>query len=753
MFERRYFDRPRRLNRLVALVIDAGRRRGARPRTAWRSAARVVLSAVAALLCVAAPAVASTGTKLVRYDGYRVSVPASWPVFDLAGDQTACVRFNRHAVYLGAPGAIQRCPTHATGRTEAILIEPAADAPAALPAGGAMERFAPRGGGVVVTATWGADPAAISRALGRQVKSATTAAPRASAARSGGAVGHAAVAGTTFTGYAFDSCSAPTASALAAWHGTSPFQALGVYIGGANSSCSQANLTPSWVGQVTAAGWDLIPTYVGLQAPGACSGCGSISASKASAEGTAAAENAVADAQALGLGSGTPIYDDMEAYSTTSKNTTMVRNFLAAWTTELHTLGYISGVYSSSDSGIANLAAVYGTGYVEPDDLWIANWNNTASTADPKVPAADWADDQRIHQYRGGHTDDYGKTSLEIDTDYVAARVAGTTGGTTGPTLAPVASVAPGPDGSIAIHAVWAGKSGITAWQLLAGNSTTSLAPFGSASGGGQHRVITIRSQYAYFQVQAMSAAGSPLGISETIATPPHIAIYGHSVFVPPYGLAGVPVGCFIPTGCAITTTITAGHTLIGKTGADPIGSFTGGIEYFKPTAAGRRLLVSAPGRRLAVTVTSSDSATGSTGGVGSGSTGETAAPVSSTLDLIPYTTSGTSPLKTLTDGPSLRILSATAYAYHDSVGGLLVDCASLTPCMTKVSLWHGHTTLAQTGAQWLGAGELGYLSFKLTPAGHSMLASNKGNQISSHVYISDGAAASSGLIALVGYH
>lgn len=711
-----------------------------------------MLFALAAMLCVAVPAAAATGTKLVRYDGYSVSVPASWPVFKLAGDPTACVRFDRHAVYLGAPGAREICPTHVIGRTEAILIEPAG-ASAALPAAGAVMRFTPHDAHVVVTATWRSDPATVESALGRRLSAsaaATNSAPRATAARS--PVGRAAVAGTTFTGYGLDACTAPSSSALAAWHGTSPFQAVGIYIGGANEGCAQPNLNATWVANETGAGWDLIPTYVGLQAPGACSGCQLISSSHAAAEGTAAAKNAVADAQAFGLGSGTPIYDDMEAYSTTSKNTSMVRNFLAAWTTELHALGYVSGVYSSSDSGIANLAAVYGTGYVEPDDLWIANWNNTASTADPNVPAADWADDQRIHQYRGGHTDDYGHTSLEIDTDYVDAQVAGTTGGTTAPTPAPVATVVPGPDGSIAIQAAWAGKTGITAWQLLAGNSSAALAPFGSASGGGQHRVITIRSQSAYFQVRALSA-GTPLGISKTVPTPPHIAIFGHSVFVPPYGLAGVPVGCFVPAGCAIATTITAGHTLIGRTGADPIGSFTGGIAYFKPTAAGRRLLASAPGRRLAVTVTSTDTSPGSTGGVGSGSMAQTAPPVHTTLDEIPYTTSGTSPVKALTDGPSLRILSATAYAYRDSVGGLLVDCASLTPCITKVSLWHGHTTLAQTGAQWLGAGELGYLSFKLTPAGHSMLASNKANQISSHVYISDGTTTSSGLIALVGYH
>ena len=97
--------------------------------------------------------------------------------------------------------------------------------------------------------------------------------------------------------------------------------------------------------------------------------------------------------------------------------------------------------------------------------------------ADPNVRAADWAAGRRIPQYRGGHTDDYGHTSLEIDTDYVDAQVAGTVGTTTGPTPTPVATVVPGPDGSIAVHAVWAGEPGITSWQLLAGDSPTSLAP------------------------------------------------------------------------------------------------------------------------------------------------------------------------------------------------------------------------------------------------------------------------------------
>ena len=52
------------------------------------------------------------GSKLVRFGGYTVSVPAGWPVYSLAADPSRCVRFGRHAVYLGQPGLSQRCPAH-----------------------------------------------------------------------------------------------------------------------------------------------------------------------------------------------------------------------------------------------------------------------------------------------------------------------------------------------------------------------------------------------------------------------------------------------------------------------------------------------------------------------------------------------------------------------------------------------------------------------------------------------------------------
>src|SRR6202000_78897 len=35
-----------------------------------------------------------------------------------------CVRFDKHTVYLGTPGATQDCPANLVGRTEALLVQP-----------------------------------------------------------------------------------------------------------------------------------------------------------------------------------------------------------------------------------------------------------------------------------------------------------------------------------------------------------------------------------------------------------------------------------------------------------------------------------------------------------------------------------------------------------------------------------------------------------------------------------------------------
>ena len=58
-------------------------------------------------LRAAVKAVPMPGMKTVRYRGYEISVPASWPVYYLDKDPDQCVRYDVNAVYVGTPGTNQ----------------------------------------------------------------------------------------------------------------------------------------------------------------------------------------------------------------------------------------------------------------------------------------------------------------------------------------------------------------------------------------------------------------------------------------------------------------------------------------------------------------------------------------------------------------------------------------------------------------------------------------------------------------------
>jgi hypothetical protein len=340
--------------------------------------------------CAFAPA---AGARTVHYAGQAVKVPAGYRVIRVEPGSTTCTRLDRRVVYLGAPSKQQRCPAGPIlGRHRAIVVAPN-----------------------------GARASAQSLLRARPFDAARPGAAHASKAP----VATASVSGSVFTGLGFDACSAPSTKAMAAW-AESPFRGVGIYIGGENSACSQPNLSASWVSAQTTAGWHLIPTYVGLQAPtSACSSCAKLTAAGATTQGMAAAEDAATAAGAIGIGQGSPIYFDMEAYTPTTSATAATLAFLAAWTEKLHALGYQSGVYSSSSSGIADLAGAYGTTYVSPDNIWTANWNNAENTLDPVIPSSAWPNHQRIHQFRGGHDETWGGTTINIDSDYVDGATVG----------------------------------------------------------------------------------------------------------------------------------------------------------------------------------------------------------------------------------------------------------------------------------------------------------------------------------------
>ena len=114
----------------------------------------------------------------------------------------------------------------------------------------------------------------------------------------------ATASATRLNGFAFDTCAAPPLTTMQTWT-ASPYDGVGVYIGGVNRSCSQPNLTTSWVTAVSLQGWRIIPIYVGHQAP--CTGRPNaieFTTTTAALLGAADAAEAVLQAQAVGHAAG-----------------------------------------------------------------------------------------------------------------------------------------------------------------------------------------------------------------------------------------------------------------------------------------------------------------------------------------------------------------------------------------------------------------------------------------------------------------
>ncbi len=233
-------------------------------------------------------------------------------------------------------------------------------------------------------------------------------------------------AGVTAAQRGFDACTAPSLAVMQAWRRT--FSYAGIYIGGAEVGCAAGNLSAAWVSSVTALGWGLIPTYVGAQAPCNKQFTVRIHPAWAVAEGQAAAQWAVQDAAALGMGRGTPIYEDMESYNAGNafcRNA--VLSFLNGWTREIHALGYVSGVYSSVGTGIQAMGlanSVNGVPLAEPDSIWFAFWDGNANLdGTPYLPSSWWAGHHRIKQYLGAHNRRVNGFTVNIDSDIIGGRV------------------------------------------------------------------------------------------------------------------------------------------------------------------------------------------------------------------------------------------------------------------------------------------------------------------------------------------
>lgn len=561
---------------------------------------------------VASPAFASSaapGTAQPRasgswdrlsYGGISLSVPASWPVINLTRHPSACPRLDRHAVYLGTPGPDPVCPAGLTGKTGTVQILPvypgspdaqAAARPAVL--GGERIRTTVNNAvthsiieiipvtGLEVSLSYGNDLGTI-----RRIQSSIRVSRSGRRRKISPALAHASAvprplpAQGLVRGAGFDTCAAPSAAVMRGWL-KSPYRAIGVYIGGVNRGCAQANLSAAWLRTIHRQGWHYWPYYVGLQADCVLAyGDATIVPAQAAAEGRAAAQDAVQQARSLGIPRGTPIIYDMEAYAGCGQQ---VITFLSAWDSALHTAGYLAGVYESF-SNIGDLVSATGR-MTEPDVINYADWDGQATTASSYMPSTMWTRDQRVHQYLGGHNQTFSGATLNIDSDQLDVRLGGGKangggGGGLGWLPLPGFGIAIGmnSNGSAEWFARAANGSLVHAWQHPIG-STQWVTPH--AVGDSPRNLISnpavASDASGVLTLFAISSAGSVTHAWQQPGQPDDWAWGGPAGTGPPGLLTGDPAAVTEPDGVVSVFVTDTGGTVMttSQTAADANRSWT----------------------------------------------------------------------------------------------------------------------------------------------------------------------------------
>jgi hypothetical protein len=278
----------------------------------------------------------------------------------------------------------------------------------------------------------------------------------------------------------------------------------------------------------------------------------------------------------------------------------------------------------------------------------------------------------------------------------------------------------------------------VSLWRVLAGGSARTLTPVGQVPRHGFETHIQVHTASPYFAVQALSVTGHVLSTSPAKAMPPHLAVYGRSAFVPAgSGVGGLPVGCFTNHPCHIKLGVSVREDADRSDRQRVLGRQQRRTRLLQALSRGRRLLARARGRRLPVRVTAQDS---------SGPSATTS------VNLVPFYTAGAGPHRTIANAPTLRIVGQTDFVSNGWVGGILAGCLSSSPCHVSTTLSVGSTIIARSGSESLGADELGYLTFTLTPAGHAMLAHAPTNQLATGLVMHARNATATAEIALVGF-
>jgi len=232
----------------------------------------------------------------------------------------------------------------------------------------------------------------------------------------------------------FDKCVAGSVAQMQTWWNTSPHFDSNIYFSGRNRACPSQPVNTTWIDQVTAMGWGLIPTVVGYQSPCTSSATTvklSYDPAVAETQGRGEADIAVTDATNIGLTAGSILYYDMERYDPPNPDTLGCRTatvaFLKGWTERIIERGYRSGVYGSPKNAQEDWQFMPPASRMEV--IWMARWDNVMSVwtyvTFPTFPTNVWNNHQRIKQWQAPHNETWGGVTFNIDGNISDAPVAG----------------------------------------------------------------------------------------------------------------------------------------------------------------------------------------------------------------------------------------------------------------------------------------------------------------------------------------
>ena len=311
------------------------------------------------------------------------------------------------------------------------------------------------------------------------------------------------------------------------------------------------------------------------------------------------------------------------------------------------------------------------------------------------------------------------------------------------PLARPSLAMAPGPDGHLTAYASWNGATQVTDWRVLGGGSPRHLGPLGvTASHSSFETTVDVPSEPRYLAVQAVDRNGSVLSTSPARADPPHLAVFGSSIFVTASGgIADVPVGCLAGRTCRVTVTIRSRGSDRGRSTQQLVPAWRADLVQLRLSASGQHELRNAPHHRLRVQVT-----VGSRSGVRSAST---------SMALIPFAAAAASTThpRTASSAAGIQIVGSTDFVSPAGRAGILTACYASVPCRFRETLSVGNLVIGRSPRLTLvGANELAYIPVGLTHAGQRLLAHARGNRLRTRVETSSGAQGRTSQVDLVRY-